>query len=70
MFSHYELRMLLDRNQHLNEATTQIDFLQVSARPLHGPSHTTWLQQLDANAILPHLEVFHPFEDWMKAFHD
>ncbi len=70
MFSHYELQLLLDRNQHLNEATTQIDFLQVSSRPLHGPSRTTWLQQLDDNAILPHLEVSRPFKDWLKAFHD
>ncbi|KAI4104313.1 MAG: hypothetical protein LQ339_003932 [Xanthoria mediterranea] len=56
MFSHYELQLLLDRNQHLNEATTQIDFLQVFAPSRHGPSRTTWSQQLDDNTILPHLE--------------
>ena len=70
MFSLYELEMLLDRNQHLNHATTQIDYLQVSARPPHGPSDITWLQQLDDNGVLPYCEVFYPLEEWLRAYRD
>lgn len=70
MFSLYELQMLLDRSQHLNHATTQIDYLQLSARRPHDPSDITWLQQLDDKGILPCLEVFYPLQGWLRACRD
>ncbi|KAL8689319.1 MAG: hypothetical protein Q9218_004983 [Villophora microphyllina] len=57
MFSHRDAIRILDRSLHLQNASTHLDFLQVSE------DDVLWEQGLDDNSIRPHIKVSPHVED-------
>ncbi|KAL8772446.1 MAG: hypothetical protein Q9209_002397 [Squamulea sp. 1 TL-2023] len=62
MFSPTELQEILRQGAFLREATTQIDILQVSSKPVNGSPKVFWEPRLDDSGIRPYLKN-EPFID-------